>query len=340
MKIGLDFLGDRVVATIPSEVAARRSSRYADASRVTHMVAGRLGINISNGSHVVSETHPCSHGLLAVSQGLVPPEHASSYLAGLRVALSSSPARLIAGPPEVFQQAWALPLGETRGEPMDLLERSSLDLQQAVDETWAIAEHALGSDWEKFVGIVKGVSFVSLPRQPAATRFSGSTTDVFGSIHVADQPAGMLLLESMVHEAAHLWLFLVEDVAPLARNAWEGSAVVSPWRTDVRPVGGVVHGAFVFSCVAAALSGLASRGTGVESSKARQRLGRVVAEAECAASIIRASGLLTGLGQVLVDGIEQRLMSAAVVASSDQLATERIAVTALLKSRSTRQESI
>lgn len=54
------------------------------------------------------------------------------------------------------------------------------------------------------------------------------------------------LTEAIVHEVLHLQLSLVERICPLIRNDAEREFAYSPWRDEYRPLGGLIHGLFVF----------------------------------------------------------------------------------------------
>ena len=54
------------------------------------------------------------------------------------------------------------------------------------------------------------------------------------------------LAEAIVHEVLHLQLSLVERICPIVRNDAEQEVVYAPWRDELRPLGGVIHGLFVF----------------------------------------------------------------------------------------------
>ena len=54
------------------------------------------------------------------------------------------------------------------------------------------------------------------------------------------------LAESIVHEVLHLQLSLVERISPIVRSAAEPDFAYAPWRDECRPIGGVIHGLFVF----------------------------------------------------------------------------------------------
>ncbi|AVJ32429.1 hypothetical protein CLM74_06375 [Stenotrophomonas sp. MYb57] len=55
------------------------------------------------------------------------------------------------------------------------------------------------------------------------------------------------LAESFVHESMHLQLSLIERVIPMVRD--NETTYHSPWRDGHRPVGGVLHGLYVFAAI-------------------------------------------------------------------------------------------
>ncbi|WP_316828763.1 aKG-HExxH-type peptide beta-hydroxylase [Pedobacter miscanthi] len=54
--------------------------------------------------------------------------------------------------------------------------------------------------------------------------------------------------ESILHEAMHLKLTLVENILPLIQP-FSGNVFFSPWRDEKRPARGVLHGLFVFRAI-------------------------------------------------------------------------------------------
>jgi HEXXH motif-containing protein len=78
---------------------------------------------------------------------------------------------------------------------------------------------------------------------------------IFVSFPERDDRVGALrLAESVLHEAMHLHLTLFEQHTPCV-EATEGE-IHSPWRKAPRPYGGVLHGLFVFRCLADFMAGL------------------------------------------------------------------------------------
>jgi HEXXH motif-containing protein len=63
-----------------------------------------------------------------------------------------------------------------------------------------------------------------------------------------DHVGELRFAENVIHEAMHLHLTNNEESAPLVQ-AFDG-LVVSPWRAEPRPMQGVLHGLFVFTCLA------------------------------------------------------------------------------------------
>ena len=83
------------------------------------------------------------------------------------------------------------------------------------------------------------------------TDVSYSDPDLPFSIFVSCPPdternAVERLAESLVHEALHLQLSLVEYVEPLITDASEGKQVFSPWAGEGRTVRGLLHAVYVF----------------------------------------------------------------------------------------------
>ena len=63
------------------------------------------------------------------------------------------------------------------------------------------------------------------------------------------QVGGLRIAESVIHETMHLQLTGYEAVEPIVAD--EAMTMPSPWRPVERPLRGVVHGLFVFTCLKA-----------------------------------------------------------------------------------------
>jgi HEXXH motif-containing protein len=73
----------------------------------------------------------------------------------------------------------------------------------------------------------------------------------------AGEVSALRLAESVIHEAMHLHLSEMEAVTPLVADLT--GVLPSPWRSEPRPYGGVLHGAFVFTCLNAYFERLPAR---------------------------------------------------------------------------------
>ncbi|HEX8333008.1 MAG TPA: HEXXH motif-containing putative peptide modification protein, partial [Segetibacter sp.] len=72
---------------------------------------------------------------------------------------------------------------------------------------------------------------------------------IFVSVCADDSTISNLrVAESILHEAMHLKLTLIENFIPLVRLN-TNSTFYSPWRDEERPVRGVLHGLFVFTAI-------------------------------------------------------------------------------------------
>lgn len=79
---------------------------------------------------------------------------------------------------------------------------------------------------------------------------------VFVSVPLGEPDVEVRLAESLLHEAMHLQLTLVERHAPIVGTA--GGMGWSPWQRSERPVQGLLHGLYVFTAVAGWLGRLAA----------------------------------------------------------------------------------
>ena len=121
---------------------------------------------------------------------------------------------------------------------------------------------------------------------------------IFVSIPSACPNGAMRLAESIVHECMHLQLTMIETLLPLVGT--EGGSSFSPWQQRQRPLGGVLHGLYVFSVIDAWFQALDHSDwlTPEERTfvaKRRQEIAREIAQV---ADLVTVKGL-TVYGQVL-----------------------------------------
>lgn len=72
---------------------------------------------------------------------------------------------------------------------------------------------------------------------------------IFVSVPAEEEPASALrLMENVVHEGMHLQLTSLERRRPLVATG--APRLFSPWKLEERDIQGVLHGAYVFTCIA------------------------------------------------------------------------------------------
>jgi HEXXH motif-containing protein len=114
-----------------------------------------------------------------------------------------------------------------------------------------------------------------------------------------DETGALRLAESVVHEAMHLQLTNREQLQQLV--ALEDGAMQSPWRDEPRSYRGVLHGLYVFSCLAAFFRSLLSEQALGEAGRrhAVQRVREIAQQVESIDFGALAAGL-TDAGTALV----------------------------------------
>lgn len=116
--------------------------------------------------------------------------------------------------------------------------------------------------------------------------------------------AAIRVMESIVHEAMHLQLTVIESCVDLVSQS--DRLIHSPWRTDRRPPQGVLHGAYVFSVIACAFELMlrACDLSSYEKAFLARRLDNISIELKIALASL-APDLLTTHGRALVALLRQ-----------------------------------
>lgn len=81
--------------------------------------------------------------------------------------------------------------------------------------------------------------------------FSTSSADAPGVVFLSWSPRLESVVEALVHEAGHQWLYALDSAQPVLRGSRSCRPAVlqSPWRTDTRPLDGLLHGVVSFTRV-------------------------------------------------------------------------------------------
>lgn len=255
--------------------------------------------------------HPFAHLLTAYRSGLIGSDELGDTPLELAQLSESNIADLDTGRLLLVQRLGLLPSQEARGQSFALVSvdgPAETQFRNSLDRLLT----SLGSSWAAFIGILRTITFVDVPSMPGLPYFSGSSNVSFGAMHMVYSENQSILAECITHEAAHTWLSLLDSQDELACDMWsEAKPWISPWREDLRPIGGIVHGVFVFSCVIVVLSKLLKQTSAPNLAESvRRRLSRIASQLEEGVSVLRESGLLTEAGKELCLKSEARLLAA------------------------------
>ena len=124
------------------------------------------------------------------------------------------------------------------------------------------------------------------------------------------------IVECLLHEALHQYLFRLEECADLfASDSPSEARFYSPWRDDGRPLRMILHGAFVFAGVADFYlwDGLAS--LQIDTKERHRRAYHRAQQARTALATIMRYGRLTKFGHLTIECIEAALDLIAACAS-------------------------
>lgn len=122
---------------------------------------------------------------------------------------------------------------------------------------------------------------------------------IFIGAHAAEDCVPTIrLAESVLHEAMHLQLSLIEDSVPLIVG--NGEQRYSPWQRRPRPTQGILHGLYVFRVIQDWLGGLITDPARAKADIEHARIRIMQIEAECSElANVAASDDLTTDGRIL-----------------------------------------
>ena len=115
-----------------------------------------------------------------------------------------------------------------------------------VAESFAILKPISGVA-DSIAQFVKSLHLIKPPDDDTDISFSDPTVPFAAFVSVPTTTAEEVpwrVAESILHEFMHLQLSAIENVVPLV--ATKRGAYYSPWRKEMRPVSGVLHGAYAF----------------------------------------------------------------------------------------------
>jgi uncharacterized protein len=126
------------------------------------------------------------------------------------------------------------------GEPAARLTPAQLaELARELRAGWDVLDPGVAAD-------VAALARVIVPyTAPDGGHVSTSSPEAFGAIAMSPQPDRYTCAETLVHEAQHLKLCGLLDLVSLT-GPEDGRRYYAPWRTDPRPLPGLLQGAYAF----------------------------------------------------------------------------------------------
>jgi HEXXH motif-containing protein len=226
-------------------------------------------------------------------------------------------ARMRHGQLLAIQSSLVLVRRDTRDATLSPAPREEAELEKVLDRHAQAVAHAMPRWWPEFVRIATSYTSVTVNGRPAPPRFSGTYSDAAGAIHGAEPMNAEVYVEILTHESGHLWLNLLADQDPeFIRNPYTEQDFVSPWRSDARPIHGIVHGVYVFSAVIPALIAL-------RTDTAHARAAQLAAQVTDAVRQLAAFGSLSREAVEIVREAEARVLSVESTIGNGPLAAAR-----------------
>jgi uncharacterized protein len=154
---------------------------------------------------------------------------------GLR-QINAGPLRLIIDDVDPFRMP-AAPFQSTR--------LSSAEVR-AWDEVFQQAWELLEQHHPEVAAELAAATSVIVPlAAPTTGRLSSSSPETFGAIALSEPSDPCTLAVTLAHELQHLKLSALLDIVPLTEPD-DGHLFYAPWRSDPRPLSGLLQGAYAF----------------------------------------------------------------------------------------------
>lgn len=171
--------------------------------------------------------------------------------------------------------------------------------QPRLDEAMGLIDSTKSTSWVPVETTLRTIVPVQALKE---SNVSYSIEPAIGAVMLSLPKNGGYLAEALVHESAHSLLNVFIDGTRLWTVDDRGRSYKSPWRTDPRPIRGIVHGIFAFDGVASFWKAVSEGETASKhQGLARERLRAVHEQLSAAIHEIRDSDELTPAGRELLD---------------------------------------
>jgi HEXXH motif-containing protein len=166
-------------------------------------------------------------------------------------------------------------------------------------------------------------SLVPLRKPTANAAHSATAREAVGVVGLDRPRGGADFAVALVHEFQHSKLSAVLDIVPLY-DGGSDRRFFAPWRTDPRPIGGLLQGVYAFIAVADTWRALSSAPD--EFPQAQREFAEARAQVSDALDTLAGSGLLTPSGERFLIGMRRSVerLQAVDVPTATDLAAQRV----------------
>ncbi|TDV53602.1 HEXXH motif domain-containing protein [Actinophytocola oryzae] len=185
--------------------------------------------------------------------------------------------------------------------PVVLTDAESSEWHKLLDEAWDV----LTLDHPRHARELAAGLRMVVPIEPDSDTIGASSPAAFGGVRMSANASATEFAEALMHELQHSKLNGLMGLVKLVED--DGGRYLAPWRDDPRPLAGLVHGVYAFTC-------------GVEFWLAQEPTAQVHearriafdiayrrAQVRRALGTLAASGHLTQPGEALVEAVSARL---------------------------------
>ncbi|MFI7678073.1 aKG-HExxH-type peptide beta-hydroxylase [Actinophytocola sp. NPDC049390] len=203
------------------------------------------------------------------------------------------------------------------GPPSPPTELSDVDLadwRKLVDEAW----HVLTRDHRPYAREIATGLRLLVPIEPSSGTVGESSPSAFGGVRLSACDSATEFAEALVHEMQHSKLNALLDLVKLT-DGHRAQRYLAPWRDDPRPLTGVLHGLYAFTC--GVEFWLAEADVADENEQIRFEIAFRRTQVRHALRALDGDPHLTNAGRALVDAVSARLEVCERTPVLDQLST-------------------
>jgi HEXXH motif-containing protein len=191
--------------------------------------------------------------------------------------------------------------GEPR-PPTELSEAEFAEWRKLLDEAWDVLTLSHSAHARELSAGLRALG----PIEPDVDTVGASSPAGFGGIRLSANGSATEFAEALVHEMQHSKLNAVLGLFPLTDDD-NGRRYLAPWRDDPRPLVGICHGVYAFTCGVEFWLTQEPTTRDAETRRMAFSIAHRRAQIRRALHTLRISGHLTRPGSALVDAVSARL---------------------------------